>query len=97
MIKTLPNRLQSKLWSSQMKDLDIANDKHLITHRILSYGDLNDIRSLLKLYGLKDLQQIFLNKPMNLYTKSGLNFVKNFVLNIEKAVINESKYVKTLH
>ena len=80
-----------------MKNLDITNDKQLITHRILSYGDLNDIRSLFKLYGLKDLQQIFLTKPMNLYTKPGLNFVKDVILNMEKAVINESKYVKTLH
>jgi len=96
-IKTLPSRLQTKLWSSQVKDLDVVKDKSLITHRILSYGDLNDIQSLFRIYSMKDLQQTFLTKPMKLYTKSGVNFVKDYILNMENTYIDDSAYVKTLY
>lgn len=96
----MPNiskQLQSKLWSSHIKDLDLKKDKSLITHRVLSYGDLDDIHVLFSIYAVEDLQRTFLANPMNIYTRAGLNFVKNFILDMENTPVEKALYVKTLY
>jgi len=97
MQNVVPKRLQTKLWSSNINNLDLEKDKTIIIHRVLGYGDMSDIKVLFKIYDLKKLQHIFLAEPMNVYTKSGLNFTKNLVLDMENTPIEEKAYVKSLY
>jgi len=93
----IPSQLQSKLWSSNVNKLDLQKDKTMIVHRVLSYGDLEDIKLLFNMYGLLELKHEFLANPMNVYTKSGLNFTKNYILDLENTPIDKKKYVKTIY
>lgn len=62
-------------------------------HQILMFGTLADIRSLKKKLGEKTVKQLFLRYPKKIYTNTSLNFIKNFVLNINNS-IDEQKYLK---
>lgn len=96
MSKKIPQKLQGALWSYDVKKLDIEKNKNYITHQILMYGDLNDIKWLLKTYPKKVIKQEFLKKPQKIYTAPILNFVKTIILNI-KQDINKKNYVKTIY
>ena len=93
----IPSQLQSKLWSSNVNKLGLQKDKTTIVHRVLSYGDLEDIKLLFNMYGRSELEHEFLANPMNIYTKSGLNFTKNYILDLESTPVDEKKYVKTVY
>jgi hypothetical protein len=93
----LSKQLQTKLWSSSINSLDLEKDKVLIVHKVLSYGDMSDLEALFKIYNLKKLQHIFLTEPMNVYTKSGLSFTKDLVLDMESTFVEEQAYVKNLY
>ena len=92
----LPRKLQAKLWSSHLRNVDITRDKTMIIHKILAYGTMDDVHWLVDEYGKKELRDSFLTSPMNVYTRSALNFAKNMILGLDNIKIDESKYVKTL-
>lgn len=91
--RELPPRLQPFLWSQGTSSLSLNHDRVYITHQILRYGDMPAIKWLLKKFSRKDLAQTFLDYPMKIYSKSSLNFAKNFILNLEKKKINEDQYL----
>lgn len=93
----ISNKWQSKLWSSNVANLDLKKDKTAIIHKVLSMGDLEDIKLLFELYGKSDVKQEFLAHPMNVYAKSGFNFIKKFILNLKDTPIDQSKYVKNIY
>lgn len=63
-------------------------------HQILMFGTLSDIKSLKKAVGEAKIKEIFLRSPKKIYTNIALNFVKNFILDIQTSV-DEQKYLKT--
>lgn len=63
-------------------------------HQILAFGSLDDIKSLKKAIGEKKIKEFFLKNPKKVYTSPTLNFIKNFVLNINDSV-DEQKYLKS--
>ena len=93
----LPRRLQAKLWSSDLQNVDVERDKTMIIHKVLAYGTMDDIYWLIDEYDKKELRDGFLSSPMNLYTRSALNFAKNIISGLDNIKIDESKYVKTLY
>jgi len=93
----LPRKLQAKLWSSDLRNVGVQKDKTMIIHKVLAYGTMNDIHWLVDEYGKKEVKDSFLDNPMNLYTKSALNFAKNIILGLDNIKVDESKYVKTLY
>ncbi len=93
----LPRRLQAKLWSSDLQNVDVERDKTMIIHKVLAYGTMDDIYWLIDEYDKKELRDGFLGSPMNLYTRSALNFAKNIILGLDNIKVDESGYVKTLY
>lgn len=63
-------------------------------HQVLMFGTLSDIKSLKKTIGEAKIKEIFLRSPKKVYTSMTLNFVKNFILDIQTSV-DEQKYLKT--
>ena len=54
---TLPQKSFSYFWDTQPSSLDIRKDCSFIVRRLLEWGDLEEVRWLLKTYSLKDLKR----------------------------------------
>lgn len=94
--KTIPSKFQPILWSKSVKKLDLDKDKIYIIHQILSYGSLDQIKWLFKVYKREEIREVFLKSPKNLYTPAVFYFIKNFILDLKKKKLKKEKYVKTL-
>ena len=80
-----------------MDKLDLERDKAYIIHQVLMYGGFKEIRGLFKIYPIAVIRNVFVNRPMKVYTKTGFNYIKNFVLNLQKASLPVNKYVNTFY
>ncbi|MDP2649515.1 MAG: hypothetical protein Q8P10_01590 [bacterium] len=78
-----------QVWYSSNPDMKSPDT----VHQILMFGTLSDIKSLEKRLGKKTIGQLFLRYPKKIYTNTSLNFIKNFVLNINTP-IDDQKYLK---
>jgi len=92
----IPENLQPILWSKDVHELSLEEDKSYIIHQVLMYGSLADIKWLLDTYPPREVKRIFIEHPKKLYTPQAFNFVKNFILKIEDPSLKEKDYVKTL-
>lgn len=92
----IPETLQGILWSKNVKNLDLEKDKVYIIHQVLSYGNLNQIKWLCKIYKLKEIQEVFLKYPKKVYTPSVFYFVKNIILNLNNRKLLAQNYIKIL-
>lgn len=63
-------------------------------HQILVFGTIEEIKSLKNKVGKEKVKELFLNYPKKVYTNSSLNFIKNYILNINDS-IDEQKYLKS--
>ncbi len=90
----VPKSLQGILWSRDVKKLDTKRDKNYIIHQVLMYGSLPQIKWLKKVYSKSEIKDTFIRAPRKIYTKSSYNFVKNYLLEIDKKLFEHS-YVKT--
>lgn len=87
--------LQGILWSKNIRELDLEKDKVYIVHQVLSFGNLNQIKWLFKVYRPKEIREIFLKHPKKIYTPPIFYFVKNFILGLKKKNLPKEKYVKS--
>lgn len=78
-----------QVWYSSKADLESPDT----IHQILMFGNLSDIATLKKTVGEDKVKELFLQHPKKIYTNSALNFIKNFILNIN-APIGEQNYLK---
>lgn len=62
-------------------------------HQTLMFGTLEEIKSLLKSVGGKEVKNRFLRSPKKIYTATAFNFIKNFILGINTR-LDEQKYLK---
>ncbi len=92
----IPQKLQSVLWSTDVKLLDKERDKNYIIHQILSYGRLEDIRWLLSTYKKKAIIDVFAHVPYKDYEAARFYFVKNHLLNLKRQLLDEMLYVKNI-
>ena len=95
--KRILKRFQPYLWSTKAENLDPEKHKAYIVHHVLMYGELEDIKQLFKLYPKEEIRQVFLKKPLKVYTRPAFHFVKNYILKLSNAKIPEEKYVGTFH
>lgn len=86
---------QGVVWSKSKGKLG-KNDEVYKINQVLMYGDLDDVKELIKETGVDEVRNIFMNKPSKIYTKEAFNFIKNYVLRIEEN-LDSDKYVKTLY
>jgi len=90
------SKLEPLLWSKGMGKIDKERDKIYIIHQVLSYGDLEDIRHLFRIYNKKEIKETFIKFPKKIYQPAVFYFIKNFVLSLRNKPLKEEDYVKTL-
>ncbi len=90
-----PDSLQGILWSKNIENINLEEDKVYIIHQILAYGDIKEVKWLFEVYPKNDIKNIFINYPVKIYTRPVYFFIKDFILNIKKDT-NENSYVKNI-
>ena len=93
----IPKSFQGILWSVNVKNLDLTEDKIYIIHQILMYGDLDEICWLFKVYSKKELEKVFEKFPMKIYNRQSFNFIKNIILGLKARSISSEKYVTSIY
>jgi hypothetical protein len=91
----LPLQIQGLIWTKKIENIDLEKDKALIIHHVLRHGRVEDISWLLRAYPHDKIRQIFLNSPLNIYSRSSLHFAKNTILNISEDLADESRYIQS--
>lgn len=86
---------QAVFWSKDKRKIG-ENDEAYFVNQTLMYGDLKDIKILISNEGLEKIRKIFVSKPTKIYTPQAFNFIKNYILKIDRD-LDQSKYVKTLY
>ena len=86
---------QAVFWSKDKRNIG-KNDEAYLVNQTLMYGDLEDIKILIRNEGLEKIRKIFVSKPTKIYTPQAFNFIKNYILKIDQD-LDQSKYVKTLY
>lgn len=94
--KSVPKKLQGILWSVDVADLDLEENKSYIINQVLSLGTLEELSWLFKTYSLETVEKVFLEKPAKIYSPSAFNFCKNILLGLKDATLPLERYVKTL-
>jgi hypothetical protein len=90
----LPENLKGIMWSKNIDDVDLEEDKIYIIHQVLSFGDIEEIRWLFKNYTLDEIKMVFINIPKRIYTRPVFLFVKEYILKINTG-LDEKNYVKS--
>ena len=90
----LPENLKGILWSKNIDDIDLENDKIYIIHQVLFFGDIKEIKWLFKNYTLDEIKMVFINIPKRIYTRPVFLFVKEYILKINTG-LDEKNYVKS--
>jgi len=88
----LPKRLQSVLWSTDISQLNLRKDRAYIVNQVLSFGSLEDLRWLFKVYPSNVIKKTFINSPIKTYRPESFNFAKNILLEIDQK-LNSKNYV----
>ena len=91
----LPSHLQSVLWSADINKLNPDKDKYYIIHQILSFGILDDISLLTRLYSKKDIVDVFMVSFKD-YSRARFYFVKDAILGLKNWHPDEKYYVKNI-
>lgn len=91
----IPSEFQGILWSANVKDLDLKEDKDYIIHQVLMYGSLEQIRWLFRTYKKEEIKKVFVENPIPIYTKPIFYFIKNIILNLKRK-LDEKKYIKNI-
>lgn len=94
--KRVPQRLQSVLWSTDVKLLDIEKDKGYIIHQVLIYGTFREIKWLFQTYSKKEIIDVFVKSPSKNYPKEVYYFIKNYLLNLKNISLSEDNYVTSI-
>lgn len=96
MAKKIPKWLQPTLWSVKVDHLDLEKDKAYIIHQILAYGNFREIRWLFKTYPKKTIRDVFIRRPMKVYTRPIFNLVKEILLGIKNKGLPIERYDRDL-
>lgn len=95
-MKKIPRWLQPTLWSVKVDHLDLEKDKAYIVHQILAYGNFREIRWLFKTYPKKTIRDVFIRRPMKVYTRPIFNLVKEILLGIKNKDLPIERYDRDL-
>lgn len=91
--RKIPSFLQAVLWSVDIKDLNLEEDKIYIINQILAYGGMEELKWLFKTYPLKTIKAVFLKHPIKTYRAPTFNFVKEILLDLDKINLPKERYV----
>ncbi len=90
----IPSSLQGVVWSRDINSLNLEKDKDYVIHQVLAYGTFKQIKWLKSVYSEDEIRKVFEVSPKKAYTPSQFNFVKNYILSIDKNLPSEN-YVKS--
>lgn len=93
---TIPLSLQSVLWSSDIKNINLERDKIYVIHQILAYGNMKDIKWLFTVYPRSIIEHIFTSTPYKDYRRSRFYFVKEMIIGLDHKPLADSSYVKNI-
>lgn len=57
---SLPESLRPYFWDVKFEDLEMDKNKHLIIKRVLDRGEINDVKFIIKNYGIEEIKNIVL-------------------------------------
>ncbi len=84
---------QFLFWDINLKKIDPEKNKNFIIHRILSYGTMDDIRELFKIYNKETIKKEFLKAQPGIYYPNILKLCQH-LLGIKE--IDKDKYLKKI-
>ena len=87
---------QSSVWSKSIGKLDKNNDKVYIINQVLMFGNLDEIKSLIKEYSEEEIKNVFTKNPIQIYSKSAFNLIKNYILKINEN-LDSGRYIKSVY
>jgi hypothetical protein len=70
----LPKSLQSVLWSYNLNELDLEEDKELIITQVLNYGSWKELKWLYSIYPEKEIKKVVSHPGRRLWFEKVLNF-----------------------
>lgn len=89
--KRIPKFLQSVLWSYNLNEMDLEEDKEIIIRQVLNYGSWEDIKWLYSVYREKEIKEIVSHPKKGLWFEKVLNFwEKMFDIHIPKKIRHQS-------
>lgn len=89
----IPESIKSILWSYDLTDVDVEENKEMIITQVLNYGTWEDVKTLLKVYGEAEIKEVVSHPKRGYWWRKVLNFwvtvldIKISKKNFEKAVI----------
>ncbi len=92
----VPAKLQGVLWSRDIDKIDLDADSAYVINQVLALGSVGDIRWLFKTYGHQKIEQVFLRKPMKVYSPAAFNFVKEILLDTSDREVPAYRYDASL-
>lgn len=81
--------LNHYVWYKENPDINSPDT----VHQVLALGNLVALRDIKSKLGREKIVELFLKYPKKVYTRSALNFITKFILNINKP-FNEDEYLK---
>jgi len=78
-----------------VRDLDLREDKALIIHQTLRYGNLAQLRWLFETYSEHTIREVFVSQPSKIYDGASLRFVCRILLNISEQDVSSYEYLSS--
>ncbi len=95
-MNSIPQSLQSVLWSKDIKTLNLDHDAPYIVHQTLSHGTIDDIRWLFSIYPKEKITEIFVKNPYKDYRKARFLFIIKFFLHLSDKALDPRLYVANI-
>ena len=73
-MKKIPRKLQSVLWSYDIRRLNPGKDKELIIQQVLNYGDWEDLKWLYRNYSENKIKEVVRHPRRGIWFEQVLNF-----------------------
>lgn len=86
---------QGVVWSKSKGKIG-DSDLTYVVNQTLMFGDLKEIAEMIKNKGKRTVKNIFIRKPLAIYSRPAFKFIKEMVLGV-KLDLDEKRYVKTLY
>ena len=71
-------KLRHLFWEYDFKELDPFEDEHLIMRKVLSYGGIDDLKTLMDIFGKKRIKEFLLKTKGRGINKKRLRFYEVF-------------------
>jgi hypothetical protein len=71
---SVPKKLQSALWSYDLKKLNLRSDKRVIIEQILNHGTWKQLQWLLQTYSEREIKQVVKDPSRGIWQEDAMNY-----------------------